>query len=45
MSSFQNEKSFRYHVNSALNSSPETYTYREEGAGIIQITFESMGIH
>ena len=38
-------KVIRYHVNSPLNSSPETYIYKEEGVGIIKITFESMGIH
>ena len=38
-------KSFRYHVNSPLTSSPETYIYKAKGIGIIKITFESMGIH
>ena len=43
MSSFQN--SGIIYVNGPLNSSPETYIYKEEGVGIIKITFESMGIH
>ena len=38
-------KSFRYHVNRPLTSSPETYIYKAEGVGIIKITFGSTGIH
>ena len=45
MNSFQNEGySDIMHVNSPFTSSRETYICRTEGAGIIKITLESMGI-